>query len=539
MKKTKNIIILTSLVIATALGAGAYYASSRYDTYYDSNYSFPVTKFGAYLAAQHAVYVNDFDNAQKFIAELDDVEYDSIKNSRLLIDFLSGTLPDSVADLEKDKTAPSRIVYDTYLVKQQDWEEVYKRHKKDTSALSAPIRIWSSVAINHRTEALNFIQSLPTNNSWKDFITGQIYAELGNIEKATEHFKKVSIDFLNINDYLYLMSFYKHNNLEQDALNLQSTFTMRPGGMYMIGYNNIPDWSNYAGFQNALAFSMIQNVSHTQIMMYSDLSLLFLRFAQIIGPAYQQNNDAINYYLGQFFYNNVGDFESYFDKIEETSPFYLFSVVKTAEKNKDISKLHDAVNQNPLFVPAVNKLIAFYIQNGNKRQALKVVNKALEHPNLPEIGHSFFLKSRAQIYFAFDDLEKAQQDLHDASALLPLDPEIMALQAKIWAKQNRDIENAYAYAMALIKQNPADVFAWDTVGVVVYAREGLDAAIEILAHVAEVATSCSSLFEHLGDMYVEKGDFAKAKDAYSMAIDLSDDGLVIVPNINKKLRNLK
>ena len=113
------------------------------------------------------------------------------------------------------------------------------------------------------------------------------------------------------------------------------------------------------------------------------------------------------------------------------------------------------------------------------------------------------------------------------------------LQAKIWAAQNREIETAYEYAMKLVTKNPTDVFAWDALGRVVYAREGVDAALEIVQGVGDIANNCSSLFESLGDLYSEIGDVDSARNAYERAIDLSSDGMVVVPNIEKKIRKLK
>ena len=70
-------------------------------------------------------------------------------------------------------------------------------------------------------------------------------------------------------------------------------------------------------------------------------------------------------------------------------------------------------------------------------------------------------------------------------------------------------------------------------------REGVWAALEVLARVGEVADDCSSLFVHLGDLYVAKGDDGKAIDAYKRAIELADDGLTVVPDVERKIRKLK
>ena len=74
---------------------------------------------------------------------------------------------------------------------------------------------------------------------------------------------------------------------------------------------------------------------------------------------------------------------------------------------------------------------------------------------------------------------------------------------------------------------------------VIAVREGAQPALDVLVRVGEVANSQSSLFEHLGDLYVAIGDEKLARDAYLRAIELSDDGLTVVPKIQKKLKDIK
>lgn len=538
MKKIESLFIGVGLVAVIAvLGGGMWSYFSAPQT--PAQIEVPDSRFGNFLAAQHAVYVNDFDNAMRFTESLSETQYQTVLNTKMISEFLSGNMPKDAALLEEEKNAAARIIYDAYLVGQGKWKELHNRHKTDTVAMSSPLRIWSAIANDWRSNTFKFIDGLPTNDSWKSFVRGQIYAELGEHDKATEQFDNVNTDFMNINDYLYIMSFYTHHDMPEKADGLKRDFTARPGGMFMHKYDNIPDWSLYQGYANQLAFNMLQTVSHTQIMMYSDLAMLFLRFAQITAPEFSKNNDALNYYIGQFFFNNIGDWKGQFDKISADSPFFLFAQLRKAEKSGDMAKLNKIMKNHPLFVPAANVLIGHYIKTDDRRAALRVVNRALRDENINDYGTAFFLKSRAQIHFAFGNLNSAQSDLNAASSITFPDAEILSLQAKIWALQNREIENAYDYAMSLVKQNPTDVLAWDTLATVIHAREGVDAALEVLERVGEVSATCSSLFEQLGDLYSEKEQNDKARDAYLRAIELSDDGLVVVPFIERKIRNLK
>ena len=89
---------------------------------------------------------------------------------------------------------------------------------------------------------------------------------------------------MNINDYIYIMSFYLSHDMQDRAGDLKERFTARPAGMFLKEFDNFPNWSVFSGYNNALAFSLIQNVSHTQILMYSDMALLMMRFAEITAP---------------------------------------------------------------------------------------------------------------------------------------------------------------------------------------------------------------------------------------------------------------
>ena len=319
---------------------------------------------------------------------------------------------------------------------------------------------------------------------------------------------------------------------------LKNDFLSKLGGMYMVDYPDIPDWSDYEGYKNNLVFSIIQTISHTQIIMYSDLSLLFLRFSQIVSNA--SNTDAVNYYLGQYYSNNFGDYESCFRKINKSNPLYLFGQLKIAEKHNDIKKIQKLANKNPLFIPAFLDTVRQNIKNGHRHAALHLVNRALKQPNLPVAGRIYFLKHRAHINLMFNKPNKAQIDINKIKKLDDsTPPDLMLLQARVWEQQNTNLDTAYEHAMSLIKLDKSDATAWDLLGLIINKREGIDNALEIMERVGEVTVTISAIYEHLGDLYTLKGDTARAKRAYTQALDLSDDCMIVVPFVQRKIRNLK
>ena len=76
-------------------------------------------------------------------------------------------------------------------------------------------------------------------------------------------------------------------------------------------------------------------------------------------------------------------------------------------------------------------------------------------------------------------------------------------------------------------------------GLIVEKNEGVDAALGVLKRVGEISSDTSSLYEHLGDLYMKKGDKEKARASYLRAVELSDDGLIVLPRVQKKLRKVK
>ena len=400
------------------------------------------------------------------------------------------------------------------------------------------MRIFAGVKQGKTKEVHKFIDSLKVSDYWKSFVKGQIAVLNNDVAGAAKEFAKVHVDFMNVNDYLYLMSFYKENGMLEDMEILRKDFTSRPGGMYLVKYPDIPDWSNYSGYQNNLVFAMIQNISHTQIMVHTDLSLMFLRFAQIVSN--DANLDAINYYLGQYYFYKSGDYKTCFDSINKGSPLYLFGRLDIAERDGDFKAINKIVRKNPLFIPAVQYVVREHIKNGEKSAALSVLNRALRNRSLSDEGRAFFLKQRAYVYLMFNDAKRAQKDIYDIRVYTDnITPDITSLQVRTWVLENRNLDEAYKNAMMLVQNNTSDVYAWDLLSQIVAKKESVENALELLESVSASGANMSAVYEHLGDLYKAQGDKEKALRAYQQALDLSDDCLVVVPLVQKKIRNLR
>lgn len=503
---------------------------------------YPDTNFGNFLALQHAIYADDFDAASRFSAKLDGAAVVAVRTNRAVAMFLAGKLDDSAAILAGDRSITAQIAHAAWLVKKEDWAALYKAFKNNDSQLLAPLRVWSGVAVGKTADTLKFIDSLPGADSWKDFMRGQVYAETGDQEKARGQFAMVPADFMNLNDYLYVMSFYQSAGFDEDADALRESFTSQPAGLYMLNYADSQMVSDFSGIRRALAFGLIQSVSHSPFLSSTSVSLLLLRTAEVAEQGGGSN--ALNYYLGMFFYDNDSDkYKEYFDRVEKDSLYRPFVLLKNAEKAGNFREmrrdLERAIAKNPLFVPAIIKLVDKSLQKGRESYALGAVDRALKQPGLTDAGRAYLLSLRARIHRQSGNLNRAASDIMRAGDILPTNPTILSEQAKIWALSRENLTEAYHFALALVKRFPSDLDAWDTLAMVVRRTEGNDEALEILEKVGRVAETNSSLFEHLGDAYLESGNKARAREAYMRAVKLSDDGLTRESDLEKKIRRLK
>lgn len=495
--------------------------------------------FGNYLAMQHAIYSDDFESAPIFAEKLSNIDLGAVRTNIAIALFIAGNLDDSAKNLADDKNMTARLAHASWLVQNDDWPAVRRIFKNNDSFLLAPFRIWSGVRANYITETMQFIESLPMGDDWKHFTRGMVYAETNQFEKARLEFAKVPADFMNLNDFLYVMAFYGHAGFEADADDLWDEFTSQPAGVYMINYTDLPDFSGFSGTRNAFAFSVIQSVSHSPFLASTNIALLLLRAAEAAAPG-----EAPDYYLGGFFYDNFSpQYAEHFARIPENSPYRPFIMVRAAEraatKRQMMRDMERASAENPLFIPMVLKLVNMDLQDGNAKTAARRIDAALANPGMTDAAKSLLLTWRARVHRQSGNLQRARDDIMRAGDILPPTPAVLSEQAKIWALAKENLSDAYAFAMALVKKYPADIDAWATMAMVVRKREGPEEALAILEKIGRVADTNSLLFELLGDAYSDVGNKTRARESYLRAIDLSDDGLVSRPELKKKLRRIK
>ena len=162
------------------------------------------TNYGNFLAGHHALYINDFSAADSMFKGVVADNY-LVRQNKILASFFNGVMPENVESLKDSKELSGRLIYDANLILKDDWKTVYSRHSKDDTLLIASLRIFSGVSQGKTKDVLKYIDSLKTSDSWKSFLRGQIAVLENDVDKAAKEFANVQPEFMNINDYLYLV----------------------------------------------------------------------------------------------------------------------------------------------------------------------------------------------------------------------------------------------------------------------------------------------------------------------------------------------
>jgi len=129
--------------------------------------------------------------------------------------------------------------------------------------------------------------------------------------------------------------------------------------------------------------------------------------------------------------------------------------------------------------------------------------------------------------------------------LMTKDQEIVSLQHKI-ANLEADLEKAEAMIRKALQEEPENGADLDSLGWVLFKRGKAKEAVEPLEkavkQLGEISAGDATIFEHLGDVYFQLGETAKAKTAWSTAEKAARKGNPPdkrLPEIQKKLESLK
>jgi len=197
--------------------------------------------------------------------------------------------------------------------------------------------------------------------------------------------------------------------------------------------------------------------------------------------------------------------------------------------------------------PEYNRLLGYILsQFGRSDEAIALYRGLLERfPNNREVIR--LARSGLSVtYINLGDYAKGEAELETLLQLDPEEPGVNNDLGYLYADQGKNLEKAEAMIRKAIQEEPDSPAYLDSLGWVLFKRGKIKDALEPLEKAVDKIKSTSggdsTIFEHLGDVYFQLQELAKAKDAWQEAEKAAVKAVPTdkrLPEIRKKLESLK
>ena len=229
-------------------------------------------------------------------------------------------------------------------------------------------------------------------------------------------------------------------------------------------------------------------------------------------------------------------------------PGVLFSLAtalaRTGKFDEGVAAIKDALKADPANVDLIRALMAFYMQAGKNQEMIDYLKSVVEKfPNNEEVVK--LARSNLSIaYTNLGDYAKGEAELEILFAKNPDDPGVNNDLGYLYAEQGKNLEKAEGMIRKAVADEPENAAYLDSLGWVLFKRGKAKEAIEPLRKAIEnlEGRDDATIPEHLGDVYFEIKDRARAKELWEKAEKVAtgmnppDKRL---PEIRKKLESLK
>jgi tetratricopeptide (TPR) repeat protein len=220
---------------------------------------------------------------------------------------------------------------------------------------------------------------------------------------------------------------------------------------------------------------------------------------------------------------------------------------QTGKADEAVAMLRAAAKREPGNPEPAATLGSVLTQLGRNEEALAAFRSLLERfPNneaVSRVAH----QSLSIIYVNMGDYARGEAELEVLLERNPDDPLVNNDLGYLWADQGKNLEKAEAMIRKALQDEPENYAYLDSLGWVLFKRGKLKEAVgpleKAVEKLSEGATAPdATIFEHLGDVYFQIGESAKARRAWESAekaASKSNPPDKRLPEIRKKLESLK
>jgi predicted Zn-dependent protease len=194
---------------------------------------------------------------------------------------------------------------------------------------------------------------------------------------------------------------------------------------------------------------------------------------------------------------------------------------QSGKADEAVVLLREAAEKNPANAQISSILGNVLTTAGRNDEAITLFKGLLEkYPNDEDIVRTA-RSNLSVVYVNMGDYAKGEAELE---ALLDRNPDEAGVNndlGYLYADQGKNLEKAEAMIRKAVQDDPENSAYLDSLGWVLFKRGKVKEAVEPLEKAVKALTDASSsdatIFEHLGDVYLQLRETAKAKEAWKSA----------------------
>jgi tetratricopeptide (TPR) repeat protein len=219
---------------------------------------------------------------------------------------------------------------------------------------------------------------------------------------------------------------------------------------------------------------------------------------------------------------------------------------QTGKLPEAVEMLEAAVKRDPNNPGPAMILGMILTTAGKNDEAIKLLKGVLEKfPNNDEVVAQA-RQHLSIVYVNLGDYAKGEAELEAILERTPDEPGVNNDLGYLYAEQGKNLEKAEVMIRKALADKPDNYAYLDSLGWVLFKQGKLKEAVEPLERAAkqiiEVSANDATIFEHLGDVYFQLKDVAKARSAWQTAekaASKSNPPDKRLPEIRKKLESLE
>ena len=219
------------------------------------------------------------------------------------------------------------------------------------------------------------------------------------------------------------------------------------------------------------------------------------------------------------------------------------ALARKGKLDEGVVLIKDALKNDPANTDLIRVLMMVYMQDGKNQEMIDFLKTVVDRfPNNDEVVR--LARSNLSIaYTNLGDYAKGEAELELLFAKNPEDPGVNNDLGYLYAEQGKNLEKAEQMIRKAVADEPENSAYLDSLGWVLFKRGKAKEAVDPLKKAIEhLERDDATIPEHLGDVYFEIRDRAKAKEYWDKAEKVAA-GMTPpdkrLPEIRKKLESLK